>query len=148
MWSRLKRFLSGPPPPEDPFRQSVSFDDAGFTRHCELARAIGVQQHWAWADVHEFGFSFSQAIYPDPWHGDYMESAWYLWVRCEDDDMMRVFLDHELLDVDALPPALLRNLPGLDLSVLRAGLATARRGDRHFEGAGEWAAWRRDSAAS
>ncbi|MCW3152224.1 hypothetical protein N8H69_06745 [Achromobacter spanius] len=147
MWSRIKRFLSGPPPPEDPFRQSVSFDDAGFTRHCELARAMGLQAFWPWADVHEFGFSFQRALYPDPWYGDYMESLWYLWLRCEDGDMMRVFIDERLLDADHLPPALLRNLPGLDISVLHAGLATARRGLRHFKGEGEWPAWRRDSAA-
>lgn len=148
MWSSIKRFLSGPAPVEDPFRQSVSFDDTGFTRHCELARAIGLQEHWAWADVHEFGFSFRPAIYPDPWSGDYMESLWYLWVRCDDGDMMRVFLDERLLDAKHLPPALLRNLPGLDMGVLHEGLATAARGDRYFEGEGEWAAWRRNAAAS
>ena len=36
-----------------------------------------------------------------------------------------------------------RNLPGLDMEILRAGHATAARGLRHFKGEGEWVAWRR-----
>jgi len=32
------------------------------------------------------------------------------------------------------------------MEVLRAGLATAARGPRHFEGEGEWVAWRRAGA--
>ncbi|MNL87032.1 hypothetical protein D3C87_2160000 [compost metagenome] len=51
-----------------------------------------------------------------------------------------------MLDIDHLPPALPRNMPGLDMAVLRAGLATAKRGPRHYEGEGEWVAWRRDAA--
>ncbi|KAG0767182.1 hypothetical protein G6F22_017695 [Rhizopus arrhizus] len=48
-------------------------------------------------------------------------------------------LDERVLDIDHLPPALLRHLAGLDMEVLRAGRATAARGLRHFDGAGEWA---------
>ncbi|KAG1310231.1 hypothetical protein G6F62_014664 [Rhizopus arrhizus] len=56
-------------------------------------------------------------------------------------------LDERALHIDHLPPALLRNLPGLDMEVLRAGRATAARGLRHFDGAGEWVAWRREACA-
>ena len=147
MWSRIKRFLIGPPPPEDPFRKTVRFDDAGFARQCELARAMGLQAFWPWSDVEEFGFAFNKAMFPDPWYGDYMESLWFLRLRCEDGDLMRVDLEEDLLDINHLPPALLRHLPELDVDVLRAGLAVAKRGPRHFDGEGIWVAWRRPPAA-
>lgn len=146
MWSRIKRFLIGPPPPEDPFRKTVRFDDTGFTRQCELARAMGLQEFWPWSDVEEFGFAFSKAMFPDPWYGDYMESLWFLRLRCEDGDLMRVDLEEDQLAISQLPPALLRHLPGLDVDVLREGLAVAGRGPRHFDGEGIWVAWRRTSA--
>ena len=147
MWSRLKRFLNGPPPPEDPLRETVRFDDAGLTRESELARAMGIQEFWPWSDIHEFGFVFTQAMYPDPWFGDYMESLWFVRVPSDGGGLMRMDLDERVLDIDHLPPALLRNLPGLDMEVLRAGRATAARGLRHFDGAGEWVAWRREACA-
>lgn len=143
MWSRIKRFLNGPPPPEDPLRETVYFDDAGLTRRSELARAMGLQEFWPWSDIHEFGFVFTQAMYPDPWIGDYMESLWFVRVPTDGGGLMRMDLDERVLDIDHLPPALLRHLPGLDMEVLRDGLATARRGLHHVEGAGEWVAWRR-----
>lgn len=142
--SCIKRFLAGPPVPDDPFRKIVRFDDAGFTRQSEWARGLGLQEFWPWSDVYEFGFAFSQAVYPDPWFGDYMESLWFLRLRCKDGDMMREDLEADLLDVDHLPAALLAHLPGLDIDVLRAGLAVASRGLRHYEGEGEWVAWRRE----
>jgi len=146
MWSFLKRLLAGPPAPPDPFAETIRFDDAGFTRASELAARMGLRQSWPWEDVHEFGFRFRQAVFPDPWHGDYMEGLWY--VRVQDDGaLMAVEFDEDVLDAQALPPALLRHMPGLNHEVLRAGLATAKRGPRHFDGAGEWVAWQRDSIA-
>ncbi|CAB3638631.1 hypothetical protein [Achromobacter pestifer] len=143
MWSRIKRFLNGPPPPEDPLRETVRFDDAGLTRSSELARVMGLQEFWPWSDIHEFGFVFTQAMYPDPWIGDYMESLWFVRVPTDGGGLMRMDLDEHVLDIDHLPPALLHHLPGLDMGVLRDGLATARRGVHYVEGAGEWVAWRR-----
>ncbi len=147
MWSFIKRWFAGPPAPEDPLQEIVRFDDAGLTRSGELARAMGLQESWPWDDIHEFGYAFTQAIYPDPWFGDYMESLWFVRVRTEDEGLMRMEFDARVLDIDHLPPALLRNLPGLDMDVLRAGHATAARGMRHFEGEGEWVAWRRSEPA-
>ena len=146
MWSFIRKWLAGPPAPEDPLRETVRFDDAGLTRSGELARAMGLQEFWPWSDIHEFGFLFTQAIYPDPWFGDYMESLWFVRVPSDGGGLMRMDFDADVLDIDHLPPALLRNLPGLDMEVLRAGLATAARGPRHFEGEGEWVAWRRAGA--
>ncbi|KAG1251613.1 hypothetical protein G6F65_018275 [Rhizopus arrhizus] len=122
MWSCLKRFLNGPPPPEDPLRETVRFDDAGLTRESELARAMGIQEFWPWSDIHEFGFVFTQAMYPDPWFGDYMESLWFVRVPTDGGGLMRMDLDERVLDIDHLPPALLRNLPG---RVLAWGLRAA-----------------------
>ncbi len=147
MWSFIKRLLAGPPAPEDPLREIVRFDDAGFTRTSELARAMNQQDFWPWRDIHEFGFVFTQAIFPDPWFGDHMESLWFVRVPSDGGGLMRLDFDASALDIDHLPPALLRNLPGLDRDVLRAGLATAARGLRHFDGEGEWVAWRRTEAA-
>lgn len=144
MWSFIKRWFAGPPAAEDPLQEIVRFDDAGLTRSGELARAMGLQEFWPWRDIHEFGFVFTQAIYPDPWFGDYMESLWFVRVANEDGGLMRMEFDERVLDIGNLPPALLRNMPGLDMDVLRAGLATAQRGLRHYEGEGEWVAWRRD----
>ncbi|CAB3699689.1 hypothetical protein LMG26685_05233 [Achromobacter mucicolens] len=148
MWSFIKRWFAGPPAAEDPLQEIVRFDDAGLTRSGELARAMGLQEFWPWRDIHEFGFVFTQAIYPDPWFGDYMESLWFVRVPTDGGGLMRMDFDERVLDINQLPPALLRNLPGLDMDVLRAGLATAARGLRHFEGEGEWVAWRRADAAS
>ncbi len=146
MWSRLKRLLSGPPAAPDPFAETIRFDDTGFTRASDLASAMGLRQSWPWQDVHEFGFRFSQAIYPDPWAGDYMEGLWY--VRVQDDDaLMAVEFNQDILDPDALPPALLRHMPDLNRNALRAGLVAASGGPRHFDGAGEWVIWRRDAIA-
>ncbi len=147
MWSFIKRWFAGPPAAEDPLQEIVRFDDAGLTRSGELARAMGLQEFWPWRDIHEFGFVFTQAIYPDPWFGDYMESLWFVRVPTDGGGLMRMDFDERVLDINQLPPALLRNLPGLDMAVLRAGLATAARGLRHFEGEGEWVAWRRADAA-
>ncbi|KXJ66577.1 hypothetical protein AXY46_09465 [Achromobacter xylosoxidans] len=148
MWSFIKRWFAGPPAAEDPLQEIVRFDDAGLTRSGELARAMGLQEFWPWRDIHEFGFVFTQAIYPDPWFGDYMESLWFVRVPTDGGGLMRMDFDARVLDINQLPPSLLRNLPGLDMDVLRAGLATAARGPRHFEGEGEWVAWRRTGAAS
>ncbi|OAE60655.1 hypothetical protein A7J67_25730 [Achromobacter xylosoxidans] len=147
MWSFIKRWFAGPPAAEDPLQEIVRFDDAGLTRSGELARAMGLQEFWPWRDIHEFGFVFTQAIYPDPWFGDYMESLWFVRVPTDGGGLMRMDFDERVLDINQLPPALLRNLPGLDMAVLRAGLATAARGLRHFQGEGEWVAWRRADAA-
>lgn len=146
MWSFIKRLLAGPTPPEDPLRETLSFDDAGFTRSSELARALGQQEFWPWRDIHEFGFRYTQAVFPDPWFGDYMEGLWFLRVPSDGGGLMALDFDAGVLDIDRLPPALLRNLPGLDLGPLRAGLAVAADGPRNFESAGEWVAWRRATA--
>jgi len=148
MWSFIQRWFAGPPAAEDPLQEIVRFDDAGLTRSGELARAMGLQEFWPWRDIHEFGFVFTQAIYPDPWFGDYMESLWFVRVPTDGGGLMRMDFDERVLDINQLPPALLRNLPGLDMDVLRSGLATAARGLRHFEGEGEWVAWRRADAES
>ncbi|EHK64545.1 hypothetical protein [Achromobacter arsenitoxydans] len=143
MWSFFKRLLAGPPAPEDPLRETVGFDDAGFTRTGELARAMGLREFWPWSEIHEFGFRYTQALYPDPWAGDYMESLWFVRVPSDGGGLMTMDFDASVLDIDHLPPALLRNLPGLDLDMLRAGLAAAARGRRHDQAEGEWVGWRR-----
>lgn len=142
MWSRLKRLFVPRPAPPDPYAETVHFDEAGFTRALGPSEAGGRRQSWPWEAVCEFGFRFTPAIFPDPWYGDYMEGLWYLRV-IEDGAPMAVEFGQDLLDAEALPPALLRHLPGLDLRVLREGLAVAAHGPRHFDGEGEWVAWRR-----
>jgi hypothetical protein len=143
MWSFIKRLLAGPAPAEDPLRETVSFDDAGLTRSSELLRAMGQREFWPWHEIQEFGFRYTQAMFPDPWYGDYMESLWFVRVPSDGGGLMAIEFDGAVLDIARLPPALLRNLPGLDMDVLRAGLAAASRGPRHFEGEGDWVAWRR-----
>ncbi|MCY1544931.1 hypothetical protein D9M68_808440 [compost metagenome] len=146
MWSFIKRLLAGPTPPEDPLRETVSFDDAGFTRSGELARAMGLREFWPWDEIHEFGFRYTQAMFPDPWSGDYMEGLWLVRVPSDGGGLMAMEFDQTVLDIDRLPSALLRNLPGLDMDALRAGLSAASRGPRNFGEEGEWIAWRREAA--
>jgi hypothetical protein len=146
MWSIIKRLLAGPKPPEDPLRETVSFDDAGLTRSSELARALGQREFWPWHDIHEFGFRYTQAIYPDPWSGDYMEGLWFVRVPSDGGGLMAMEFDAAILDVERLPAALLRHLPGLDHGILRAGLAAAAHGPRNFSEEGEWVAWRRSDS--
>lgn len=143
MWSLLKRLFVGPPAPPDPYAETIRFDDTGFTRAMGSEDAGGRRQFWPWEAIHEFGFHFTQAVFPDPWFGDYMEGLWYVRVR-DEGSLMAVEFGQEHLDLAALPPALLRHMPGLDLQPLRDGLAVAERGLHHFEGEGTWVAWRRD----
>lgn len=143
MWSRLKRLFVRPPAAPDPYAETFRFDDAGFTRALGVPNGTGRRQSWPWDAVCEFGFRFTPALFPDPWYGDYMEGLWYLRV-IEDGTPMAVEFGQEHLDADALPPALLRHLPELDLRPLREGLAQAARGPRHFAGEGEWVGWRRE----
>ncbi|KGD99649.1 hypothetical protein JL37_04605 [Achromobacter sp. RTa] len=143
MWSFIKRLLAGPPPAEDPLRETLRFDDAGLTRSGELLRAMRQREFLPWSEIHEFGFRYAQAMFPDPWSGDYMEGLWLFRVPSDGGGLMAMEFDEAVLDIDRLPPALLRNLPGLDMDTLRTGLAAARRGPRNFEEEGEWIAWRR-----
>lgn len=142
MWSLLRRLLTGPPAPPDPYAETIRFDETGFTRALGPDGAGGRRQSWPWNDICEFGFRFTPALFPDPWSGDYMEGLWYIRVR-EAGTLMAVEFGQEHLDPEALPAALLRHMPGLDPQPLRAGLAVAARGPRHFAGEGEWVGWRR-----
>jgi hypothetical protein len=134
MWSFIKRLLAGPTPPQDPLRETLSFDEAGFTRSSELARALGQREFWPWSEIHEFGFRYTQAVFPDPWSGDYMEGLWFLRVPSDGGGLMAMEFDEATLDAERLPPALQRNM------------AAAARGPRNFEDSGDWVAWRRAAA--
>jgi len=147
MWSFIKRLLTGPAPAEDPLRETLSFDDAGLTRASELLRALRQREFWPWDEIHEFGFRYTQALYPDPWAGDYMEGLWIFRVCGDEGGRMTLEFDQDMLDAERLPDALLRHLPGLDMGALRAGLAAAGRGPHNFEAEGDWIAWRRADAA-
>jgi hypothetical protein len=75
-----------------------------------------------------------------------MEGLWFLRVPSDGGGLMAMEFDEATLDAERLPPALQRNMPGLDMNALRAGLAAAARGPRNFEDSGDWVAWRRAAA--
>ncbi|MEP7452141.1 hypothetical protein [Phyllobacterium sp. SB3] len=143
MWRLLKQLFGGktsPSSPEDDGGEIVRFDDNGFHRSSKMARNMGWRQDWSWEEVTAFGFSFSPAMFPDPWFGDYMEDEWFVTVLNENGPE-NIFFDAAWLNIDRLPPALVRNMPGLDMARLREGLAAAAGGYHNYEGEGRWQGW-------
>ena len=145
MWRLLRQLFGGrnaAPASGDDGDEIVRFDDAGFHRSTRIARSMGWRQDWSWEEITAFGFAFSPAMFPDPWFGDYMEDEWFVTVMNETGPE-NIFFDAAWLDIDRLPPALLRNMPGLDIETLREGLAAAAGGYHHYEGEGRWTGWSR-----
>ncbi|MEK1888818.1 MAG: hypothetical protein AAAB35_14860 [Phyllobacterium sp.] len=143
MWHLLKRMITRPePPPAETDGEVIHFDDRGFTRTSHLTRSMGWRQSWGWNEVTAFGFTFTPAMFPDPWFGDYMESQWFLTVN-NGDRTEHIHFDVAWLDLDNLPRGLVDRMPGLDMEVLRSGLRTAAQGPRNFDGEGRWVGWQR-----
>lgn len=143
MWRLLKQLFGGktsPPAPDDDGSQIIRFDDEGFHRSSKIVRSMGWRQDWSWNEITGFGFSFSPAIYPDPWFGDYMEAEWFITVQSEagPED---IFFDAAWLNINRLPAALVKNMPGLNDEPLREGLAAAAGGYHNYEGEGRWVGW-------
>jgi hypothetical protein len=143
MWQLLKKIISRPePPPVEPDGEVIRFDDTGFSRSSHLIRSMGWRQSWRWDEITGFGFAFSPAMFPDPWFGDYMESQWFFTVTSENGPE-HIYFDVEWLDINHLPPPLLRHMQGLDVHVLRQGLNAAAVGFHNYEGEGQWIGWQR-----
>lgn len=143
MWRLLKKMFSRPePPPVEPDGEVIRIDDEGFTRSSHLIQTMGWRQTWHWDEITAFGFAFSPAMFPDPWFGDYMESQWFFTMKGPKGPE-HIYFDVDWLDIDHLPPALLQQMPGLDLQELRRGLAAAAVGFHNYEGEGRWIGWQR-----
>ncbi|UGY09713.1 hypothetical protein [Phyllobacterium pellucidum] len=141
MWHLLKKMITRPePPPAEADGEVMHFHDQGFTRTSHLTRSMGWRQSWSWNEVTAFGFTFTPAMFPDPWFGDYMESQWFFTVD-DGERKEHIYFDVTWLDLDCLPPGLLDRMPDLDLDMLREGLQTAALGPRHFAGDGRWIGW-------
>jgi len=145
MWRLMKRWLSKPPPVEPDGEVILRIDESGFMRSSHLIRTMGWREHWGWDEIVGFGFAFSPAMFPDPWFGDCMESQWFFTVKSAKGEE-HVYFDAEWIDVNRLPPALVRNMPGLNTNELRRGLAAAAVGFHNFEGEGRWIGWQRSVA--
>lgn len=143
MWQLLRKMFAGPePPPVEPDGEAIHFDSDGFTRSSHLIRTMGWRQSWHWDEITAFGFTYSPAMFPDPWFGDYMESQWFLTVNGETGPE-NIYFDVEWLDINFLPPDLIQHMPGLDVAELQRGLAAAAVGFHNYEGAGRWIGWQR-----
>ncbi|WP_188344140.1 hypothetical protein [Phyllobacterium sp. 628] len=143
MWRLLKKLFSGPEPsPAETGSETIRFDETGFTRSSNLIRDMGWREHWRWDEINGFGFSFKQAMFPDPWFGDYMESEWFIVVENENGPEY-IYFDADWLDINHLPSALLQNLPDLNTEELRRGLNNAAGGFHYYDGEGQWIGWQR-----
>ncbi|SDO79867.1 hypothetical protein [Phyllobacterium sp. OV277] len=147
MWRLLKKLFSGPEPSTvTTDSEVIRFDQTGFTRSSQLIRDMGWREHWNWDEIDGFGFSFKQAMFPDPWFGDYMESEWFIIVENENGPE-HIYFDADWLNIDNLPPALLQNMPDLDRDELRKGLHNAAGGFHYYAGEGQWVGWQRPKPA-
>lgn len=147
MWRLLKKLFSRPEPaPVEADSEVMRFDETGFTRSSQLIRSMGWREHWDWDEIDGFGFSFKQAMFPDPWFGDYMESEWFIIVDNEKAPE-HIYFHADWLNIDHLPPVLLQNMPGLDIDELRKGLHNASQGFHYYDGEGEWIGWQRPKPA-
>lgn len=139
----LKRIFMREPPIITSSRDEIRLSDAGLYYSSWMSRPGSPPELWPWATVCEFGISVHQAIYPDPWIGDYMEAEWFFTVQ-HSEGHQRLFFDIEHFSIDDLPAVLPEKLPGFDKAALLAGWKEYRVGLRNYEGAGQWLAWQKE----
>ncbi|MGH6861249.1 MAG: hypothetical protein ACRECY_13395 [Phyllobacterium sp.] len=133
---------AGPSSTSEDDDEVIRIDEDGFFRSSHITRTMQWRQSWGWDEITGFGFVFSPALFPDPWFGDYMEGAWFFTVSGEAGPE-NIHFDARWLDIEHLPPALLRHMPGLELDVLREGVCAAAGGTRNYAGEGRWIGWQR-----
>ncbi|MEO8001557.1 MAG: hypothetical protein ABI644_06745 [Arenimonas sp.] len=122
-------------------RDEVHFSEEGIYYLSWMSRSQQWPTLWPWPVVLEFGLSFHQAIYPDPWFGNYMEAEWFFTVD-HDGNPQRIFFDVDYFSIDELPVILNEKLSGFDKAALKEGWKEYRAGLRNFKGEGQWPAWR------
>jgi hypothetical protein len=132
--------IFGRKPKKTSTRDEVHLSQEGVYYLSWMSRSLQWPTLWPWPVVLEFGLSVHQAMYPDPWFGDYMEAEWFFTVD-HDGRPQRFFFDVEYFSVDTLPAILAGKLPGFDKEALREGWKQYRAGFRNFKGAGQWLAW-------
>ncbi|MGH8049355.1 MAG: hypothetical protein ACREPB_01695 [Arenimonas sp.] len=123
-------------------QDGIRLSDDGLHFSSWMSRYAQWPELWPWTEVCEFGISVHQAIYPDPWFGDYMEAEWFFTVQ-HSEGPQRLFFDIEHFSIDKLPHLLFEHLPGFDKTVLQAGWKEYRAGLRNYQGAGQWLAWQK-----
>lgn len=142
----LKRIFFREKPAIASSQDELRLSDEGLSYTGSMSRSGQWPELWPWASVCEFGISVHQAIYPDPWFGDYMEAEWFFTVQ-HSEGPQRIFFDIEYFSIDDLPIVLLEKLPGFDKTALLAGWKEYRAGLRNYEGAGQWLAWQKEGFA-
>jgi len=140
MWQWLKKKI-GRKSKNKSIQDEIHLDDAGIYCLNWMSRSNQWPVLWQWNVILEFGFSFHEAIFPDPWFGKYMEANWFFTVE-HTDGPQRIFFEPDTFSIDKLPELLLQKLPGLDVEVLKRGWCQYRIGERNFKGAGQWLAWK------
>jgi hypothetical protein len=142
MWQWLKHWITGKNPvtssPSNEFRLS----DEGIYYSSWMSQTQQRPELWAWESIREFGLSIHQAIYPDPWFGDYMEAEWFFTVE-HSQGPQRFFFDIDCFSKDSLPIILSEKLSGFDKLALEQGWKEYRAGLRNFKGEGQWLAWKK-----
>ncbi len=141
MWQGLKRIFFGDKTRFESSRNAFRLSDEGIYPEA-IHRPGEAPLCWSWESVCEFGLSVHQAIYPDPWFGDYMEAEWFFTLE-NGEGPQRLFFDIDYFSMEALPAILPEKLPGFDSLALEEGWREYRAGPRNYEGAGQWIAWRK-----
>jgi hypothetical protein len=139
MWQWLKHWLTGKGSIIVPLPDAIRVCEEGVYYRAWTSQP---EQLWPWEILREFGLSVHQAIYPDPWFGEYMEAQWFITVQ-DSDGPRRLFFEVDQLSMDSLPAILFEKLPGFDKNVLRTGWQHYQAGPKNYEGAGQWLAWQK-----
>jgi hypothetical protein len=142
MWQWLKKYFSGKPPANNTLENSLRLADEGIYYHAWIETPEQAKL-WPWSSVREFGLLFDEAIYPDPWFGNYMEADWFFTVE-DSNGPQRLLFDVEYFSIDTLPDILIEKLAGFNENALLPGWQAYQKGLKNFDGAGLWLAWQKE----
>jgi hypothetical protein len=142
MWQYLQNFFKAKHSSDELKPARLWFSEEGIHYSASWVQHEFSPQLWRWPLICEFGLSVDEAIYPDPWYGNYMETEWFFTLM-QDGRPVRVLFEVELLSPEKLPDMLLEKLPGLSVDSLMLGWKEHSKGYKNFDGAGDWLGWTR-----
>jgi len=143
MWQWLKHWVAGEKPVTTSPKNEFRLSDEGIYYSSWISQSQQWPELLSWEWVREFGMSVHQAMYPDPWFGDYMKAEWFFTVE-HSQGPQRFFFDIDYFSIESLPTILPEKLAGFDRLALEQGWKEYRAGPRNFEGEGQWLAWKQE----
>jgi hypothetical protein len=140
MWQWLKQWFVGSNTQLPLRQQEIRLSEDG-VYHRPWMRPY--ENLWPWDSVCEFGLSVHEAIFSDPWLGDYMEAEWFFTVE-DSEGRQRLLFDIEHFSLETLPALLDEKLSGFDRAALQEGWRQHQAGPRNLKGAGQWLGWKKE----